>query len=576
MKSFFYLFIILFSVQSVLAQDSPTDEVDLATVEKSITQFNPKKALSTIDSLLKENKATADEIAILQALKVEALQQAELYQDALTLSKTVLEYPNLPAKYKIRVVLQCAVIYEILGDLQKTHIELETAAALLNAHSVKVKYYGQYLIRRASYYRVNDEDSLALSFADKAKKFGVSNDYKGVIADADMLLGFMTDDIDFQSQLYYYNNSLRVWKSFGDYHGMAAMYFAIAHTYRKSEDYKMALTYLDSTIYAASVLPDYYFLSEAYQEKSNTYQNLNQPDSALSNYKKFNEYQEKFGLLKKALAVDELSFQSEVEKEKIRRDAVFDNIEKVESYNNTLTILAIVLFLLLCALGFLFYRISRKNRHILSQQKHIQKSNKTLQLLVEEKQLLLKELHHRVKNNLSLILSMITFQKEELKDPVTKEKFETLKNRIKAVSIVHEQLLKREDAISGKDHLIKDYLNKIAVALIGLTQKKIDYQSNVSSIYLPLDMAVPIGVLVNELISNSLKYAQPIDEIMIISLSMHEIQNGIILTYGDNGQIKDSHKSEKGLGLFIVDNMISQLNATCKKEGWAYTINIQR
>lgn len=573
-----HLFIGLFFISlSVWAQSTAHIDTQILEVEASIKKFHYNKALGKIDSLLMFDgkRISREENAVLKALKVEALQQAEFFSEALELSNEVWDLPDLPLEYKLRLFLQRELIYEIIEDFKNAEIAMRQAATLIEKGNLeKSPYYGEYLIRKSSLFRVQDKDSLARIFAHKAKTFGALYNYKNVSASAAMLLGFLEDNKNVANQACYYNLALKNYKTLEDNHGVTAMYYALARINRENQEYNKAIKYLDSTITVALQESDLDFLAPAYKMKSGIYEHMGQPAIALANYKMYTENNEKYKLLQKTLAVEQLTFRSEVEKEKLKRDAVFGNLKTEKTYTRTFFILSLVLVLALITLAYLFYRISRKNKFILSQQQRIAQKNEKLTSLVSEKHLLLKELHHRVKNNLSLILSLIVFQKGEIEDPYYKEKFETLNNRIKAVAIVHEQLLQREDLVSGNNHNIKEYVNKIANALIGLSKIKIEYNPHIDSIYLPLDTAVPIGILINELISNSIKYAIPKTEPLILTLGIVDSTKEMTLTYADNSTVTKSTK--KGLGMFIIENMIEQLDAVCNKEGWNYTVTIPK
>jgi two-component sensor histidine kinase len=182
-----------------------------------------------------------------------------------------------------------------------------------------------------------------------------------------------------------------------------------------------------------------------------------------------------------------------------------------------------------------------------------------------------KEIHHRIKNNLQVISSLLDLQAEQFEDEKVREAFKEGQNRVISMSLIHEELYKGE----GTDTLdFSTYLQKLAESLFQtykLNSKNIRLCMNLEENSLfDMDTAVPLGIIVNELISNSLKYAFTTDqegEIQIhlcrekISNEMHE--SLFSLTIADNGKgIPENMELEsiESLGLQLVSTLVDQLD----------------
>ncbi|TVQ15424.1 MAG: hypothetical protein EA361_05840 [Bacteroidetes bacterium] len=128
---------------------------------------------------------------------------------------------------------------------------------------------------------------------------------------------------------------------------------------------------------------------------------------------------------------------------------------------------------------------------------------------LKEKETLIKEIHHRVKNNMQVIMSLIRLQSHQFKDLKQSEAFRDLEQRIAAMSYVHEDLYKSENL---SDIRFEDYLRKIASNLSGSVNTPVRLYNHIDmkNPYLNIDLAMPCGLVVNELISNSLKHAFPL------------------------------------------------------------------
>ncbi len=186
---------------------------------------------------------------------------------------------------------------------------------------------------------------------------------------------------------------------------------------------------------------------------------------------------------------------------------------------------------------------------------------------LQEKEILLKEIHHRVKNNLQVIIAMLKLQCQEITDPKILNVFVEAVNRIKSMSLVHENLYKAQNFSQIR---IKDYISDLVHGInisYNRNNKTIDIQCKVEDITLNLDTSLPLGLIVNELVTNSIKYAFP-EKSGKIFVSVETGKNNLfILTVKDNGiGIKQPFNIEdaKSLGLKLVNMISTQLNAEVK------------
>lgn len=193
---------------------------------------------------------------------------------------------------------------------------------------------------------------------------------------------------------------------------------------------------------------------------------------------------------------------------------------------------------------------------------------KTRLLLVsslKEKEVMLKEIYHRVKNNLQVVNSLLNIQAKSITDTTAKKIFIESASRVKAMSLVHEMLYRSGDLTQiemGKyvTELFKQ-LNEIYKVKEGL----IHLITNIEGIQLNLESAVPCGLILNELISNSFKYAFPNGRTGKITLTMQKNQQNIKLVFGDDGvglPAEIDFKNTQTLGLQLINKLIKQLDGT--------------
>jgi len=192
-----------------------------------------------------------------------------------------------------------------------------------------------------------------------------------------------------------------------------------------------------------------------------------------------------------------------------------------------------------------------------------------LRISMHEKDVLLKEIYHSVKNNMQIIVSLLNLQSNQIKDKSLYALFKESQNRIFSMALVHEMLYKSED-LSKID--FKEYLKKLIETLFdsyGVNQSGIGLDLDLESIVLDIDKAIPCGLIVQEIISNSLKYAFSPEwkDKPNVRVGLHRKEGNAHLTIGDNGTgipEKINAKLPKSLGLNLVAILAEQLQAKIK------------
>ena len=187
-----------------------------------------------------------------------------------------------------------------------------------------------------------------------------------------------------------------------------------------------------------------------------------------------------------------------------------------------------------------------------------------IRLSLKEKEVLLKELHHRVKNNLQVIISLLSLQSEKLEDQKAFRVFQECQNRIRSIAAVHEKLYKSDSfsRVEFKNH-IQTLIEEI-LSTFGVNSKKIRVNIKANKLYLPIDKAIPCSLIINEIVSNSLIHAFPEDvggEISIELSNETRDRNRLIISDDGIGFSKDFTPSNTGItGMEIVKALVEQLD----------------
>jgi PAS domain S-box-containing protein len=194
-----------------------------------------------------------------------------------------------------------------------------------------------------------------------------------------------------------------------------------------------------------------------------------------------------------------------------------------------------------------------------------QQAEEKIRASLKEKEVLLQEIHHRVKNNLQIISSLLNLQSGYSKDRETMEMFTDSQNRIRSMALVHEQLYQSKD-LSRID--FTEYLKHLVHQLFrsyGADTRLIEFNLTAEQAFFDLERAIPCGLIINELVSNSLKHAFPGNREGKLNIDLHKDDGGHTLTVSDNGvgmPDKVDFRNTKTLGLQVVNTLVDQLDGT--------------
>jgi len=193
------------------------------------------------------------------------------------------------------------------------------------------------------------------------------------------------------------------------------------------------------------------------------------------------------------------------------------------------------------------------------------KAQDALLASLKEKEILLKEIHHRVKNNMQIISSLLHLQAQHLKDPEAAEALKQCQNRIRAMALVHERLY-REENLAKID--FQEYAEQLLVHLFQAflpRSKNISFSLQIEAPPLTIEIAIPLALITTELVTNSLKHAFSPGQTGEILVSLRKEENNLVLKVSDNGKGLPEEIPEK-FGLEIVRLLTAQLSGTFKMQ----------
>jgi two-component sensor histidine kinase len=228
---------------------------------------------------------------------------------------------------------------------------------------------------------------------------------------------------------------------------------------------------------------------------------------------------------------------------------------QIKKQNSQKTLISIISGLLLLLLVVLYVTYQKdKGKNILLEQQN------------KEKEFLLKEIHHRVKNNLGIVSSLLDLQASKMNDPAAIEAIEDSRNRVYSMSMIHQKLYlgKNLSSIEMKDYFIN--LSKHIIDSYGV-HELIEFDYELDEVQLDVDSAIPLGLIVNELLTNSFKHAFPNSKQGIVKIIFQKMEKKrFLLEIIDNGiGIGDFDKKNNqsiGFGTMLIDLLVKQLDGS--------------
>lgn len=375
----------------------------------------------------------------------------------------------------------------------------------------------------------------------------------------------------YHSSLAYLESSTLIEAKFTPYYGLANAYITL-NVPHKAVNFAERAVELAKTANARERLQyGYEILAEAHKKSGNdnlAYVNLkNYADlrDSLINEDRTNQIadmQTKYESEKKDRRIIEVELKNQQEKGK-RIQQEKETLEKQKALNYVL----ISLFSLLIILAIIIYayRIKQRNNKLLTER------NEAVEENLSQKETMIGEIHHRVKNNLQLITSILDLQARSLDNDEAKKAINDSQNRVRTMAIIHQKLYQQDD-IYGIS--MNEYITSISKAIIDSSTEKnklINFVFDISLIQLHIDTSIPIGLIITEIITNSVKYAFPTTQTGEIFISLKEESNQLELIVRDNGvgmENANESSNSTSFGLKMIKSLTRQLKAD-----WSITTN---
>lgn len=348
--------------------------------------------------------------------------------------------------------------------------------------------------------------------------------------------------------------------------GLSFNYGNISLAYTKLGQPAMSLIYARKMLETARLLERPERIRNAYNSMYASFAAAGRFDSALYYYKQADVLDDSLNNVAKTNEVIDLQTKYESRKKELEIGRL--NAESLAK-NKQIVILvsALVIFALLSAcMVWLYHRVRKQRQQITNQSKKLE--------------IMMKELHHRVKNNLQIVSSLLSLQTYKVQDEEAVLVLKESQQRVQAMSFIHQRLYKTESLTAVN---MKEYLTDLAESLVssyGFNRDDFDLYVMVEKEMLDIDKALPIGLIINELVTNALKYAYSNGNRPALHITLKEEDTKLVCTIKDNGiGINEQQWKQKknSFGKQLITALCKQLRAQQSlvvDEGTQFTITI--
>ncbi len=371
------------------------------------------------------------------------------------------------------------------------------------------------------------------------------------------------------------NEALQITQSIGTPYELAGSFLKGGELFMEMNKFENALTYTHRARSIARQHSQMNVYVDILSTLSDIHKKRGQLDSALYYIQEYLPIKDAVLNTNIGEQLSEIETKYETEKKELEINRLALKTELSDSRIERQLIIIIASLLSIGILFTLFFRVRSKN-------KKINEQNAIISTALKEKEILLKEIHHRVKNNLQVISSLLSIQSRSISDVKAKEAIQEGRSKVHSMSLIHQNLYQKGN-LAGIQ--MNDYLPKLSRNLFdtyNISGDQIELKTDITKITLDVDTVIPIGLIVNELITNSLKYAFPNEQKGIVEVKLKKDKDQLILEVLDNGiglDVNELTKKKDSFGHSLIRAFKNKLGAVIKidsKQGTSIVLSISK
>jgi two-component sensor histidine kinase len=383
---------------------------------------------------------------------------------------------------------------------------------------------------------------------DIAKKNNIENAYTGIL-NANLGQYFM-DTKQPDKAIFQLNKALIIHQKLNNQSAIEHAYRNLSYAFRQKKEYQKAVALAQKSVDISKTLNDPHRAFNSYEALYLAQKEAGLFKEALESLEINKDLEDSTVRAEKTKGVAEIETKYETEKKEI----LIQKLDEKNQLQRSQLIGFVIGMMLLLGLLVALYN---QNQTVKASQKQISEQSEQLKLMM-------KELHHRVKNNLAIVSSLLKIQSNKIEDEKAVQAVRQGQQRVEAMSLIHQRLY-QTDKVTNIN--IKEYINDLADSLMsayGHTPDDFDLKIEVEKEQLDVDLAIPLGLIINELLTNSFKYAyQEVERpALLISLKPN---HGLTLEVQDNGPGIDMERWQKAKDSFgkkLIAGLSKQIGGT--------------
>lgn len=342
----------------------------------------------------------------------------------------------------------------------------------------------------------------------------------------------------------------------------------------KTGKHDEAIFYLKKQLKTDSIIPSYIRL-RSYALLQNSYLYKEDCDNALAIIQKKTKLIDSLRTQQMINKIAESKVKYETEKKAAQLQILKLEKQKEKQKKNLFLIIALLGLFLVGLTAYFLYKNNLKNKKLNSQ-------NVILERTIDEKNVLLKEVHHRVKNSFQIVSSLLYLQSENVTDKNAKLAIKEAENRVRSMVLVHQKLYKEDDLIGVNS---KEYISDLVKDIFeshGPQEQSITYNLDIEPIVLDIETITPLGLILNELIINTMKHAFiGLDKEHTIHVDFAKADDKLVLKVIDNGKGFEGNIKQSSFGISLMKGLSKQLKASLNyhsklKEGTQVILSISK
>lgn len=369
---------------------------------------------------------------------------------------------------------------------------------------------------------------------------------------------------DFVNALKYYNEALEVFQKMENKSGEADTFREIGSVYFSMKKLPKAIEYTNKGLVISKQIGELESIKFSYKNLSDIYAQMGNYEKAYQNEILHKKYSDSMFNGEINSKVNELQLNFEFEKKQDlakRNQKIKDEKRAIEEkkQQKILYIIILSLFFVSLAAAVIYWNFKEQK----AQNKTVELQNIKIQEALIEKETLLKEIHHRVKNNLQIISSLLNMQTQEIEEENVLIPIQEAQNRVQVMSLIHESLYKSDNINKINIKQYFEDLGNYLSAMYNVNAKKINLKIDLNDFLFNYDTAIPLGLIVNELATNAFKHAfENLNSgTIFIELSQNENDEYLLSVKNDGNKLPSDFNVEdfKSLGFKLVTILSRQL-----------------